>query len=73
MKCQDVQDLSRQYYGRKQWNCLTLVQYCEVILLALAGKSKMFLVILKNWYGEKGMSQVNSGIPSTRGYIDLLR
>lgn len=49
------------------------MQHCEVILLALAGKSKLLLVIPKNWYEEKCIIQANTGIPNTRGYTDLLQ
>lgn len=50
---------------------VVLRQHCEDILLALAGESKQLLVVLTDWCREKGISQVNSCIPST-GICDFL-
>lgn len=50
-----------------------LRQPCEDRLLALLGKSKLLLVVLSNWHGEKRISHVMNYIPHARDCADLLQ
>lgn len=50
-----------------------LRQPCEDRLLALPGKSKLLLVVLSNWHGEKRISHVMNYIPNARDCADLLQ
>lgn len=52
---------------------MALGQHCEDILLALLGKSKLLLVVLSNWYGEKSISYINNYISNARNRADWLQ
>lgn len=52
---------------------IALRQHCEVILLALPGKSKLLLAALSNWYEEKSISYISNYIPNARNCADLLQ
>ena len=55
-----------QHYGKEQANSRGLKAPLKGILLGLAVKSKLLMIVLENWCGEKGIDQVNSCISSTR-------
>lgn len=42
---------------------LALQQDCEGVLPAFPGKGKLVLVVLTNWFGEKGSIYVNDCAP----------